>query len=147
MQKKVLRASWKLILVIFLCVASGCEKPYNPIPHPVPPLDFKIYPNDVLFLNLNYYGGHEYFTGGIKGVIVYRLSEYEFTAFDRACPFDWDEPDEPYVVVEDDGITMRCRKCKSLFNILDGGVIDGPARYPLRQYYTKYDGMILRVHS
>jgi nitrite reductase/ring-hydroxylating ferredoxin subunit len=123
----------------------SCEKPYNPIPQVY--VNFYVYPNDVFYINLNYYGGHEYFTGGVNGVVVYRLGEWEFTAFDRACPYDWDDPEEPKVAVEDDGITLRCEKCKSLFNILDGGVITGPATYPLKQYYSKYDGMRLRVHN
>jgi nitrite reductase/ring-hydroxylating ferredoxin subunit len=145
--KNIMKQIARIVLGIIFCLAASCEKPYNPIPRPVPPLDFSIYPNDVMYLNLNYYGGHEYFTGGVNGVVVYRLSEWEFTAFDRACPYDWDDSDAPRVAVEDDGITLRCEKCKSLFQILDGSAIDGPAKYPLRQYYTRYDGMILRVRS
>jgi len=141
-------ASLKFIFFgIILCMAGSCGKPKNPIPKPNPPLNFYIYPNEVTYYDLNYYGGHMYFTGGVNGVVVYRLGEWEFTAFDRACPYDWDDSDAPRVAVEDDGITLRCEKCKSLFNILDGGVISGPAEYPLRQYYTAFDGMRLRVRS
>jgi len=134
----------RILLGIFLCLLLGCGKNENPIPKTY--VNFYIDPNSVSCLDLNYYGGHMYFTGGVNGVVVYRLGGWEFTAFDRACPHDWEDP-EAYVIVEDDGITLRCRKCQSLFNILDGGVITGPSKFILRQYYTKFDGMRLRVHS
>ena len=134
----------RIFLGILLCLLIGCGKNENPIPKVY--VNFWIYPNDVSYLDLNYYGGHMYFTGGVSGIVVYRLGDWEFTAFDRACPYDWDHEDS-WIWVEPDGITLRCQRCNSLFNILDGGVITGPAKFPLRQYYTKFDGMRLRVHS
>jgi nitrite reductase/ring-hydroxylating ferredoxin subunit len=122
---------------------EGYKHPTLPKVH----VDFLVYPNDVSYLELNLIGGHIYVTGGINGIVIYRLSEWDFTAFDRACPYDWDDVDEPRVAVENDGITLKCEKCGSLFNILDGGVITGNSRFPLKQYYTKFDGMRLRVHS
>jgi nitrite reductase/ring-hydroxylating ferredoxin subunit len=109
-------------------------------------VNFYVRPDEVSCLNLNYIGGHEYFTGGVDGIVVYRLGNWEFTAFDRACPYDWDT-EGSWIWVEPDGITLKCQKCESLFNILDGGVITGPSKYSLKQYYTNYDGMRLRVHS
>jgi len=129
---------------ILFCLAADC----GGYKHPLPPVrvDFTINPNDVFYLNLNSWGGHEYFKGGVCGVVVYRLDEWSFTAFDRGCPYDWEEPDS-WIWVCDDGITLQCTKCGSMFNILDGGVITGPSKYALKRYYTKYDGMRLRVHS
>ena len=37
--------------------------------------------------------------------------------------------------------------CGSLYNILDGTVISGPAKWPLREYRTRYDGYQLRVYN
>ena len=133
-----------LVVIFFSVLGCGGYK-HSTIPNVW--VSFWVYPNDVSYLDLNYYGGHMYFTGGVNGVVVYRLNETEFRAFDRACPYDWDDEEEPRVGVEPDGITLRCEKCGSLFNILDGGVITGPAKYPLKYYQTKYDGMRLRVHS
>ena len=135
-----------ILLGIFLTTTLGCEG-YK---HPTLPgvqVSFTIFPNDVAYYELTLYGGHMYFTGGVNGVVVYRLNEWDFTAFDRACPFDWDDEEEPRVSVENDGITLKCEKCGSMFNILDGGVIKGPSRYALKRYYTNYDGMRLRIHS
>jgi len=133
-----------LILILFFFLTFGCVKDKNPIPNVY--VNFYVYPNDIFYLDLNYYGGSMYFTGGVNGVVVYRLGEMEFTAFDRACPHDW-EDSEAYIVVESDGITLSCRKCGTLYNILDGGIILGPSKYPLKPYFTKFDGMRLRVHS
>jgi len=144
MDFKFLNLKSFILLGLFCCLGASCYRNDNPIPKV--PVNFYINPNDVLYLNLNYIGGHEYFTGGVSGVVVYRLGDWEFTAFDRACPHDWDE-DDSWIWVEPDGITLRCQKCQSLFNILDGGLITGPSKYPLRQYYTRFDGMRLRVHS
>jgi nitrite reductase/ring-hydroxylating ferredoxin subunit len=133
-----------LIGTIF-CLFSGCGKNLNPIPKVY--VDFDGCPNSVEWLDLNYDGGHMYFKGGVNGIVVYRISEFiGFSAFDRACPYDWEDR-EAYIVVEDDGIILKCRKCGTLYNILDGSVISGHSKYPLKQYYTKYDGVRLRIHS
>ena len=136
----------RTFLGIICFLLLGCEGYKHPN-FPKVPVNFWVFPNDVSYIDLNYYGGHMYFTGGINGVVVYRLNAWDFTAFDRACPYDWDDENEPRVAVEKDGITLRCEQCGTLFNILDGGVISGQSRYPLKQYYTKFDGMRLRVHS
>ena len=141
-----LKPFFRIFLATILFSVLGCEG-YK---HPNLPnvwVNFWIYPNDANNDGLILWGGHMYFTGGVNGVVVYRLNESEFRAYDRACPHDWDDEDEPRVGVEDDGITLKCEKCGSLYNILDGGVISGPSRYALKYYKTKYDGMRLRVHS
>ena len=134
----------RILFILFLCLAVGCEK-YNPVPRVG--VDFSIEPDNVMYLNLNIWGGHEYLTGGVNGIVVYRLNGWSFSAFDRACPYDWDDPDEPRIFVEDNGIILCCPRCGSQYNILDGSVITGLSEYPLRQYYTRYDGVKLRVHS
>jgi len=133
-----------ILFGILFCMAASCEKNDHPF-IPNRPVNFVIYPNEAAYLNLNYHGGYEYFTGGVSGIVVYRLDDWTFTAFDRACPYDWDSPDS-WIWVEN-GITLRCQECNSLFNILDGGIISGPAKYPLKRYHTKYDGLKLRIYS
>jgi len=134
----------RFLFVLFFCLAANCGKEHPTIPRV--DVDFYIYPDEVSYLNLNYIGGHEYVTGGVSGIVVFRIDNWEFSAFDRACPHDWDEPDS-WIWVEPDGITLKCQKCGSMFNILDGTVILGISKYPLKQYYTQYDGVKLRVHN
>jgi len=137
---------YRFFLAILFLLATSCGG-YDHPNFPKVPVDFSLYPDDALVINLNYIGGHEYFTGGVNGVVVFRIDQWSFSAFDRACPHDWDHVDEPRVWVEEDGITLRCEKCKTLYNILDGSVITGVSKYPLKPYYTNYDGVKLRIYS
>lgn len=138
--RKIVLAILLLMVVLFSCDTTYHETiPYKKV-------DFTIYPDDVMYYRLNTYGGYEYFTGGVNGVVVYRLDEWSFLAFDRACSYDWEKPDS-WLWVHPNGIMLVDSLCGSVFNILDGSVISGPARLPLRQYYTRYDGWQLRVYN
>lgn len=134
-----------LCIVSFLLLLSGCNNNYHPT-IPYKNVDFVIYPNDVMYYRLNTYGGYEYFTGGVNGIVVYRLDEWTFYAYDRACPYDWEEK-ESWLVMHPSGLMLIDSLCGSMFNILDGTVVSGPARWPLRQYHTRFDGQRLRIFS
>ena len=137
----------KIVFVILLLtvVLFSCDTTYHET-IPYKKVDITIYPNEAMYWRLNTYGGHEYFTGGVSGIVVYRLDEWSFYAYDRACSYDWEEP-ESWIWVHPNGIMLIDSLCGSTFNILDGSVISGPARWPLRQYYTRYDGYKLRIFS
>lgn len=137
----------KLLSMFFfsVCTMLACDT-YNHPSIPYRKVDFTIYPNDVMYYKLNTYGGYEYFTGGVNGIVVYRLDEWTFHAYDRACPYDWDAH-ESWIKVHPNGIMLIDSVCGSVFNILDGNVISGPARWPLRKYNTRYDGQSLRVYG
>ncbi len=122
----------------------GCTTYEHPVPNVS--VDFTIYPNDVMYYRLNAYGGYEYFKGGVNGIVVYRLDEWTFMAYDRACPYDFEEH-ESWLFVDSDGLRLVDTLCGSTYNILDGSVISGPSRWPARQYRTRYDGMRLRVYN
>ena len=137
----------KSIVIILLLAAffMGCDNTYHPtIPHRK--VDFTIYPNDVMYYRLNTYGGYEYFTGGVSGIVVYRLDEWTFMAYDRSCSYDWEE-NTSWIWVHPNGIMLIDSLCGSTYNILDGNVIEGPAIWPLYQYKTRYDGVQLRVYN
>ncbi len=110
------------------------------------PVNFTVYPNDLTYQNLNYYGGFEYVTGGVSGIVIYRLDDRTFSVFDRACPYDW-QADEGWIWVDDSRLTLTCKSCGTVFNILDGAVIDGPAQFPLKYYRYAFDGVILKVYN
>ena len=115
---------------ISLTLLSGCEKDMQ---HPVPNVhvDFRI--NLEITYELNTIGGWVYFSGGYRGIVIYRLSEDEFRAFDRACTYDVYNR-----IVVDDPPIARCEECESTYLLIDGSVVEGPARYPLKQYRTTY---------
>lgn len=129
---------------MLLPLLVGCDNYDNPIPRV--PVDFTIYPNDITYYRLNTYGGYEYLTGGVNGIIVYRLDEWTFFAYDRACPYDFEEADS-WLYVAPDGLRLVDSLCGSTFNILDGSVLSGPSRWPARKYNTRFDGMRLRIYG
>ncbi len=135
-----------LFSVLLACVVLiSCDN-YNHQTIPYKKVDFTIYPNDVMYYKLNAYGGYEYFTGGVNGIIVFRLDEWTFYAYDRACSYDWEDSGS-WIKMHDNGIMLVDSLCGSVFNILDGSVISGPAKWPLRKYNTRYDGQRLRIYS
>lgn len=133
-----------LILLIAPLFLLRCDIKHSTIPEVA--VDFYIYPNDVSYLDLNYYGGYVYVTGGVSGIIIYRINEFTFMAFDRACPYDWAETDS-WLWMEESGLTIKCSKCGSQFNVINGAVIDGIAEFPLKYYKTSYNGVRLRVYN
>ena len=141
--KKIWKFTFFILTIAVLFVRCGGYE-HETIPNVR--VNFTIYPDDVTYYNLNFIGGYEYFTGGVAGIIVYRIDMSTFIAFDRACPYDWEEP-EAWLWVEESGLTICDQHCGSRFNILDGSVINGPARFPLKYYKTNYDGRRLRIHS
>lgn len=82
---------------------------------------------------------------GFRGILVYRYDESTFKAFDRCCS---NYPNDDAAVVVDNSGTATCPVCKSTFNLFaDGMVTKGPAKYPLQQYKTYYDGTRLTVSN
>lgn len=83
---------------------------------------------------------------GYRGVIVYRLDQSTFHAYERACPYDA-EKDCARVVVDQSGILLVDSCCMSYYNILDGMPAGGPTTLPLKEYFTEYDGITLHVYN
>ena len=131
-----------MIAILLFCGCNGYE--HETIPNVK--VNFTIYPDNVNYYNLNYIGGYEYLTGGVAGIIVYRIDYSTFIAYDRACPYDWEDP-EAWLEVDESGLMIVDPHCGSRFNILDGSVIDGPAKYNLKYYRTSYDGRRLRIYN
>ena len=134
-----------LVLTILLVVVS-CDKqtPHETIPNVA--VDIYIDVNSTLYVQLNTIGGWLYLTGGYKGILVYRVSDEEFVAYDRTCPYD------PYVTesrleMDMGNLIVIDTVCKSKFVILDGSIIEGPATVPMKRYRTTYDGSILHIYN
>ncbi len=131
------------LLTIFVHFSCG-EYVHETIPSRS--VNINISMRDANYYKLNHYGGYLYLTGGVSGIIVYRLDETTFKAYDRACPYDWEKTDS-WLWVEPSGLTIIDSCCGSRFNIIDGTVINGPAKLPLKYYRTSFDGMMLRIYN
>jgi len=123
------------------------SRPENPN-EPDVDINFTINPNSLEYFNLNIVSGWMYVTSRYpsRGIIIYRYSQDEFKAYERLPPNDPNAcgidnrlfVDFPYVV-------DSCLDYK--YSILDGGLIQGGPGYNLIQYYTQYDGTLLRVYN
>lgn len=142
MLQKTIKIVVALFAVFFLTACNGYE--HETIPNVN--VNFTIYPDSPNYPNLNFIGGHEYVTGGVQGIVIYRVDQFSFVAYDRACPYDWEEQGS-WLWVDPSGILIADSLCGSVFNILDGSVISGPSKYNLKFYKTMYDGRRLRVYN
>lgn len=79
------------------------------------------------------------------GVIVYRVSEGEFKAFDARCTY---KPQEQHrLEITDDFVVAKCTECGSEFVLVYGSPSKGPATIPLREYNTYFADPLLRVYN
>lgn len=132
-----------------MLLALACKKDKtDPIPYAY--INFVIYPNSTIWLELNTVGGWAYVNADApsKGVIIYRSDVDAFTALERTCPHNpYDNCASGPVKVEAGGSVAIDSCCGSRFLLLDGSVVQGPSSYPLRTYRTSYDGNALRVFN
>lgn len=133
-----------LCFFIILLILSTCKNNKHPVPYVK--VDFTIDIISTFYNELTSVGGWVYVTGGYKGIIIYRLSMDNFLSYDRSCTFDPSNPCER-VVMEQSGLSLIDSCCTSRFNILDGSVISGPAKFALRSYQTHFDGRFLRIYN
>lgn len=131
-------------LIIISFTSCHDDNAYPDIPDV--PFSFVINPNSTQYLELNHIGGWVYLSGGYNGLLIYRSSLTEFMAYERACPYDF-ENDTARVEVDESGITCFCPVCGSKYILMDGTPYDGPSRALLKQYETTYDGSLLYVYN
>jgi hypothetical protein len=126
---------------------TACNKQtQNTSQNPVPsvPVNLSFYPNDPAYFKIQTIGGWMYVDGGINGLVLYRLSNEQFLAFERTST---QLPDNPAAkaFVQKDNFTLRDTVSGSEWRIIDGIVTKNPATWPLRQYGTNYDGNLLKI--
>jgi len=149
MNNNTIRSARQVLLVaglILILFAAGCGKEDNHPEIPDVPVSFAIHPTSTEYNEISYIGGWIYLTGGYNGILVYRPEMTVFVAYDRACPYDFQE-NNARIVVEDSGITCVCPVCGSKYIITDGTPFEGPSRYVLKQYQTTYDGSLLYIYN
>jgi len=130
-----------LFTMIFLL--NSCKKDNGNIP--AVSVDFYVYLSQPSNFNLNAVGGWIYETAGVRGVIVYRRSNEEFAAYERACTYD-PNVSNAKVDVDSSNIIAADKICGSKFVLSDGSVINGPATRSLKTYYADYDAASATVH-
>ncbi len=147
----------KLVAILALLssvVFNGCQRmPENPN-YPNAIIDFTINLNQTSYYDLRFVSGFTYLTSDplstSRGIIVYRLSQEEFRAYDRL------PPNKPNACCDDDGNCTRlvvdfpfvvdnCNDIK--YNIINGDIFEGDGIYPLIQYHADFNGVEVHVYN
>jgi nitrite reductase/ring-hydroxylating ferredoxin subunit len=128
-----------LVLLISL---TTCRKEEQIVPNVA--VNITLYINDPQNVSLTTIGGWLYVNGGNRGIVVHRISQNQFVAFDRTCPY---RPDETasQVSVDSSNVILEDRSCGSKFLLSDGSAIQTPALVPLKAYTTAFDGNAIRI--
>ncbi|MEO5571107.1 MAG: hypothetical protein ABIT08_15595 [Bacteroidia bacterium] len=109
-------------------------------------VDTYIYLTEPSAIQLNAVGGWIYYAGGSKGLIIYRRSTNEFSAYDRQCTYD-PNASCSLLQVQSSGLSVVDSCCGSEFNLVYGSVTKGPASQSMIQYKTFYDGNSVHVYN
>lgn len=133
-----------LTLLFLVSCISSCNDKNQVVPYIY--VNFTLSVFDPEFADLVVPGNSITVTGGVNGILIYRISEVDFAAYDRTCTYDIEEGCQ--VKVDDSGIfAVDTLCCHSQYLLLDGSVTRGPATYPLKRYNTSFDGTYLRVYN
>lgn len=126
------------LLSLFL-ILQGCRDDDEEERVPRIQTDFTINLNLPEYTDLLNPGGWIYFTGGSRGIIIYRVNIDEFAAYDRHCTYNVPAGCRVFVD-EDSGITAADTVCcGSVFEIITGNVLEGPAQFSLQSFRTQYN--------
>ena len=133
-----------VVLVLISAIHFGCKKSSDNIPRV--PVNEYINLSLPSYNSLNIAGNWIYYPAGNKGLIIYKVSDGNFTALDRTCSYD---PTVGTSIVY--GISNNIygvdSVCGSRFSLIDGSVFKGPATHSLLRYQTYYDGAILHIFN
>lgn len=136
----------RIVKFFALMLLIGCKPDLSD--DPIPYIGF----NDVVinlsfpeFVSLRNDGGYkELSSGGVRGIILYRVSVTSYNAFERNCSF---HPNDACatVNVHSSGLYLTDPCCGSTFNLSDGNPSGGVAWRPLRRYRTQLNGSTLTI--
>lgn len=119
-------------------VFVSCKNEKTPVPYG--PVDIQLDLNKAEF-NSFIVNTHIFITGGGSGlgIVVYRLSQNEFKAYDRMCTSKTHSEWIRLTNYANSTILLECKECGSRFSLIDGSVNKGPANFYLTEYRTYYN--------
>ena len=132
-----------LMLPTSLLLNNSCVKNQNIVPY----VYVDLYLNTALpsYSSLNAIGGWAYVSGGSQGIIVYRQTYDTFSAYDRHCTYNAENPCGK-AKVDSTGTFVECECDGSQYQLYDGLVIQGPAGYSLKGYRTSFNSFNNQLH-
>lgn len=124
----------KLYILLLFAILGSCRNDTPELPDIL--IDEVVYLDNPSNLKLQSPGGWAYIPGGIRGIIVYRVTDTKFKAYERSCPH-LSPNDCTYLDVEND-IKVICRCDKTEFLLVTGEPLNG-APVGLKEYRTYYN--------
>ena len=132
----------RIFYILFIStILSSCHTDTPELPDIL--IDEVVYLNNPSNIKLQSPGGWAYLQGGIRGIIVYRVTDTKFKAYERSCPH-LPPSDCTFLDIEDD-IRVICRCDKMEFLIVTGEPLNG-ASLGLKEYRAYYDEYSQTVH-
>ena len=124
-----------IILTLSSCEPQMTDDPIPWLAFPEIVLNLSLPENASLRLDE---GIKEVNSGGVRGIIVYRVNSNTFHAYERNCSFQPNEAGAT-VNVHSSKLYLTDQSCGSSFSLAQGTPTGGPAWRPLRQYRTVFD--------
>ncbi len=148
-----LSARWTVLLFGLLLTNSCNKEEINPnIPNVY--INITLDPNSTVYQELNTAGGWMYLTANApsRGIIVYRLTNEEFMAYDRIPP---NEPNKccenatscTRLVVGDNYPFVKDDCLGTMYSLLDGSIFSGEGKWGMIRYNATYDGFNLSIFN
>lgn len=146
---------WVVILLVFVASSCNDDTPTNGnIFIPNVPVSITVNMELPSHFHLQNLGGFSLLEGGNRGIFLVHNFDDEFYAIERTCTFD-PEIECGFIQVDSSNIQLRCgvyesdtfrQCCQSLYSF-DGFVLQGPSRFPLRQYQVFRNGNLLTIRN
>ena len=135
--------SMKAKLFALLILLGGCVDPDFQSNIPSVPVNIEVDLSSIDNVDLQQIGGYKYFSGGVRGVVLIRISATEFNAMDRNCTF---EPASATAIVSmhSSGFYLEDSTCVSTIDH-SGFPSGGPAELPLKEYTITQSGDLLFI--
>ncbi len=129
-----------IISLIFISFV-GCDKYDDGIPN----VSFKITLHlDTELSTLGHMQARK-IQGGVNGIIIFRMADAEFNAYERTCPY---EPEKNCQVDFNEGdLFATCQCCGSEFDLIYGDLREGPSKWPLKKYRTSISNSFLTIYN
>jgi nitrite reductase/ring-hydroxylating ferredoxin subunit len=135
------------ILGIILTATAllACKKQQDQVP--IASVNFSVNVSNPSYLSIQSPGGWVYVSGGSLGIVIYRNSQTEFSAYDRHSPYMVENRCRVEVDSSNFFVVDYCSDSK--FLLTDGSPVSGPASNSLTTYQTSFNqnSNVLRVYN
>jgi len=132
-------------LIITIAALLSCKKQQDQVP--IASVNFSVNVSNPSYLNIQSPGGWVYVSGGSLGIIIYRNSQTEFSAYDRHSPYMVENRCRVEVDSSNFFVVDYCSDSK--FLLTDGSPVSGPASNSLTTYQTSFNqnSNVLRIYN